>query len=179
LLHPEDPKTMKNLMNRFAIVSAAILTSATTIVSAAAAAPITADVTFNGNIPAACTFSNITPGTIGKSKTNNTDIGSNSDYYQNGNKGIVGINCSGNAALTIADPVQTAGPTTTTNNSAVVYVGNQTIISPSGNGNFVRSGNIEAAYTQDNITVSMDANGTTALESGNYTYKVTLTATPN
>jgi hypothetical protein len=104
---------------------------------------------------------------------------------QGGVSGAIDLACSGSAVLTVADPVQLAGPTATTGNAAFVYTTAGNVVSPFGSTLGFPAGNttsvsLPANFSQQAMRVdTWNTSGNTQLVAGNYVYKVTLTATPN
>lgn len=171
---------MKTKMNRLALASTAILaaTIALQSQSQAQAAPTTADLNFDGTVPSVCTFSNPVTGKVAISRTVTKDLGTNINRYSTGAAAAtVDLACTGAAVLTVADPVQLTGATTTTSNAAAVYTTIGSLSSPSGG--FAKTTNLAAGFQQTGVRVDVDSAATTPLLGGSYSYKVVLTATPN
>lgn len=169
---------MKTNMNRLALASTAILAATIALQSQAQAAPTTAELNFGGSVPSVCTFTNPVAGVVAISRTNPNDLGTNTTRYSTGAAAAtVDLACTGAAALTVADPVQLTGTTSTTTNAAAVYTSAGSLSSPSGG--FVKTRDLAAGYNQTGVRVDVDSAAATPLLGGSYSYKVVLTATPN
>jgi hypothetical protein len=92
--------------------------------------PATGDVQFNTKVPGECTFTNAKVGKITKYSSNllTSDPGDG----KGGISGSINLSCTGAAVLSVADPVQLSGPTTTSTNAAFVYTTAGNVVSPSG-----------------------------------------------
>jgi hypothetical protein len=158
----------------------------------AQAAPVTTDVPFNGAITGTCTFGTPTAGVLAQTGTFQAVEGSGgmSGGFATGTAGSVTVNCSGGGSLTTAVPAQVsvpAGFTPAVQQSVVELVGSNTFTSANSGGSFDTgtwakpTTPITLPTGTSNLNVAMVAGTRTNGNplSGNYSYKVTLTATPN
>jgi hypothetical protein len=154
----------------------------------AQAEPATQDINFAGSIPAVCTFSNTTGGTLVNANgiLRGTD---NLGNFPGGNYGTTSLVCNGGAALSVSAPVQVTAP------AGFSAVNTQTLVYDTF-GAFLRtvpaSGDVVFGDGYNSDPLSVNANesrsykvgmvvvptGFTVLP-GSYSYNVTLTATPN
>jgi hypothetical protein len=163
------------MIRRLILLSTAIVAGTLSFASQSQAAPSTGEVDFNGIVPGQCTFFNSKNGTV--ALNGDYTLGSNPDRYSGGATGHIDLACSAAAVLTVADPQQISGPTTT-KNVAVVYTNAGNL--NSSQGNFApKSVALAAGFAQSGINVDVDNTSTTKIFAGNYAYKVLLTATPN
>jgi opacity protein-like surface antigen len=175
------------MMIRQSILALAVITAGTlSLAGQAAAAPLapsTGDVTFTGRVPGACSFLNSRNGKV--TKFSNTLLTSDPNDGEGGVSGAIDMDCTNAAVLSVANPVQLSGPTTTNDNAAIVYTSQGTIVSPFGATLGLSVGNntsvsLPAGFSQQNIRVdTRNSSGSATLFAGDYSYKVTLTATPN
>jgi hypothetical protein len=171
-----------NMIRRLTIASTLVFAGSISCASSAFAqyAPTTAEIPFEGNVPGACTFSNIKPGILNLNVAG-TGLGTNSSYYPNGVAGNFDITCTASATLSVADPIQSSGPVTTNNLAEMngTTLPNQAFSPAAGGANV----SVQAGFSSNNgnIWLNMDAsdpNGKKLL-GGVYKYKVIVTATPN
>ncbi len=164
----------------FAVIAAGTLSFA----GQSSATPSTGDVYFNAAVPGECIFSSPVNGTA--KKYSDTLLTSDPNDGQGGVSGAINLACTGSAVLTVADPVQFSGPTSTDGgNAAFVYTSAGNVVSPFGatlgfGVGTATSVQLPANFSQQAMRVDTwnKTNGA-QLVAGNYAYKVTLTATPN
>ena len=175
------------MMMRQSILTLAVIAAGTlSLASQATAAPLapsSGDVTFTGKVLGACSFFNSRNGKV--TKFSNTLLTSDPSDGQGGVSGAIDMTCTDAAALSVANPVQLSGPTTTNDNAAIVYTSAGTVVSPFGATLGLAVGtntsvSLPAGFAQSNIRVdTRNSSGSATLFAGDYSYKVTLTATPN
>ena len=163
------------MIRRLILVSTAIVAGNLSFASQSQAAPSAGEVDFTGTIPGQCAFANSRNGTVALS--GDYTLGRNPTRYTGGVTGRLDISCSTATVLTVDDPVQIAGPTTTTKNIATVNTTAGTINSPQGTAS--KSVALAPGFTQTGVTVDVDNTATTKIFAGNYAYKVLITASPN
>jgi hypothetical protein len=181
------------MIRRLALAAGLTVLSAVGFASSASAAPANQDVNFTGNIGSVCTFTGKTDGTLLQQSPGNQWVeGANGvpGFTNGGTAGAVTLNCSNGGLLSVAVPVSVAAPPTFTPAKIQSLVSDGTNFTSANTG-----GNFDTGIwakpttpltiptgTNVNLKVGMvaGANGTTGgVPSGTYTYKVTLTATPN
>ena len=173
------------MMIRKSILALAVIAAGTlSFVGQSSAAPATGDVYFNAAVPGECNFSNSVNGTA--TKYDSTLLTSDPNDGQGGISGAIDLACSGSAVLTVANPVQLAGPTSTAGgDAAFVYTSAGNVVSPFGatlgfGVGTATSVSLPANFSQQGIRVdTWNRTNGAQLVAGNYAYKVTLTATPN
>jgi hypothetical protein len=179
-------------MRRFAVISAIAILGLGAVANQASAAPATQDINFNGEIGAFCTFSNTVNGTLG-TFTSNSEWVEGSTGIPNlgaGQSGSTTVNCNGESTLSTGVPVQVSAPAGFTPQvlQSVVYDGtNYTSANTGGNFDTGAWNKPTApltipANTNVNLKVGMVAGRNAygnSVPGGTYSYKVTLTATPN
>jgi hypothetical protein len=180
------------MIRRIALATGLTILSAVGFASSASAAPTNQDVDFTGNIGAVCTFSGKTDGTLAQQSPGDgwVEGAGGISGFGGGTAGAVTVNCSNGGSLSVAAPVPVVAPATFT--PAVL----QSIVT---DGTDFTSANIGGSFdnggwakptaplsiptgTNVNLKVGMVAGTrvfTGGVTSGTYTYKVTLTATPN
>jgi hypothetical protein len=168
---------MKAFMGYVLKASALAVAGISVAATGAFAQTATTDVPFQGIVGKACVFGAPTAGTLGLSTPRN--LTSTSGV---GSAGTVRLTCTGQATLTVSNPVNTSplSPLNGTNSSAAATVndlGNSFIPLNSG-----ASGAIGlAGQAYDNtLEVNLEVQKTTAgpIPDGTYDYTVTLTAAP-
>lgn len=180
------------MIRRLALVSGLAVLSAVAFASQAGAQAVPQDVEFGGNIKGTCTFTNTTAGTLATTAANNpwVEASTGTTIGTTGTGGQTTVNCTSGGALSVAAPVKVAAPAAfvDTVKQAVVYDGTAFTSSPGvpfDNGGWSRPTTALTipANTNRTLRVGMVAGvnspGTGAVPSGTYTYRVTLTATPN
>lgn len=157
------------------MIRRSLLTAALIFVGSVAVAPKTmaqtVDVPFTGNVGGACTFGQITPGTLGVNQpTNPTSLAGG---FPGGAFGQVSVTCNAPANLMVAMPVQTGGPTFTP------IFSDAFVNSPLGSRN-ANGGSLSLPPNGGStpLTVDMIVDKGSPLVPGTYNYKVTLTITP-
>jgi hypothetical protein len=180
------------MIRRLALVSGLAVLSAVAFASQAGAQAVPQDVEFGGNITGTCTFTNTTPGTLAATGNNPwVEASTGTTIGNTGTGGQTTVNCTSGGALSVAAPVKVAAPAAfvDTVKQAVVYDATANAFTSAG-GPFNNSGWNKSttaltipANTNRILRVGMVAGlttaGTGAVPTGTYTYRVTLTATPN
>ena len=170
------------MLRRILLASALILTSATVFTSEAkaqTATPTDGTVQFSGVVDGGCIFSNPIPGTIVVNSGDQSLLGSDnsSGDYPGGTAAQIDVSCTTDATLSIAAPQRTGDiiPSTSTTFSASATSSNLNLDFDSNGG-----ANSDAITTgqQDTINVNMLVTSPEPIAGGNYSYDVTLTATP-
>jgi hypothetical protein len=164
------------MIRRLILVSAAIVTGTLSFASQSQAAPSAGEVDFTGTIPGQCAFTNSRNGIV--ALKGDYTLGSNPVLYTGGATGKIDISCSTATVLTVDNPVQTAGFTTTTTNIATVNTSAGKIDSPAGTTS-PKSVVLAPGFTQAGVTVDVENTATGKIFAGNYAYKVLITASPN
>ena len=132
----------------------------------------TVDVPFTGNVNGACSFGQVTPGSLGlNQQTNPTALAGG---FTGGAFGKVSVICNTPASVITSPPVQTAGPTFSPINTPMSAVRVANGGSWSMNGSPLRLGTGVSLP----LEVDMYIDKGSALTPGTYNYKVTLTITP-
>lgn len=180
------------MLRRLAFVSGLAVLSAVALAPKAGAAPATQDINFGGNIGSVCTFTSPVDGTLAQGNPTDGWIeGSNGIGGGTGTAGSVTLNCSAGGSLSVAGPVKVAAPTTFAPSVTEALVVNNTngdkTRSPgtafdSGMWNVPTASLTIPAAANQSLKVGMVTGipgSTTSVPPGTYTYKVTLTATPN
>jgi len=179
---------MKNL-RRLALVSSMAALSAVAFNPKAQAEPATQDINFAGSVPAVCTFSNTTAGSLVGANGRLKGTGGLANVA-GGTYGTTSVVCNGGAALSVAAPVQVTAPL------GFSEVNTQTIVYDSTYGAWLRtvpaSGDVMFDNGYNSNPLSLGANDSHSYQvgmvvvptndtivPGSYSYKVTLTATPN
>ena len=180
---------MKNL-RRLALVSSIAALGAVAFNPKAQAE--TADVTFSGNIPFACSFSSTTGGTLAANAYKAGWVeaaGGSVSGLDIGNSGLTTLSCNGAATVSPSSPVKESAP------DAFDDSNKQSIIYSEDSGEVASSSTGTAPWTYpgfDNPSISIPANTSRTLKvamtvgkdngtvlAGSYIYKVTVTATAN
>jgi hypothetical protein len=163
------------ILGNFGMIRRSLLTAALICVSSVALAPKTmaqtVDVPFTGTVGGACTFSQVTPGSLGvNQQTNPTALAGG---FSGGAFGKVSVMCNAPSLLTVSKPVQTGGPIFTPMFSDAMV--NSQFGSTYANGGSALSLQTGSPMMLD---VDMIADKGSTLTPGTYNYKVTLTITP-
>ncbi|MDB9435627.1 hypothetical protein PN450_02130 [Dolichospermum lemmermannii CS-548] len=178
---------MKNL-RRLALVSSIAALSAVAFNPTAQAESATQDINFAGTVPAVCTFSNTTAGSLVSANNRLKGAGGLGNVV-GGTYGTTSVVCNGGAALSVAAPVQVTAPAgfSAVNTQTIVYDPtygqNLQTVPASGNAmiNGLNSDPLSLAANESHSyqvgMVVVPTNDT--ILPGSYSYKVTLTATPN
>ncbi|PSB45542.1 hypothetical protein C7B67_21310 [filamentous cyanobacterium Phorm 6] len=181
------------MIRRLALVSGLAVLSAVAFASQAGAQAVPQDVQFGGNITGTCTFTGTTAGTLATTGVNNpwVEASTGTTIGTIGTAGQTTVNCTSGGALSVAAPVRVAAPAAfvDTIKQAVVYDATANAFTSAG-APFDTGG-----WTKPTTALTIPANtnrvlrvgmitglntiGTGAVPSGTYTYRVTLTATPN
>jgi len=158
------------------MVRRSLLTAALVFVGSLALAPKTmaqtVDVPFTGNISGACSFGQVTPGSLGVNQpTNPTALAGG---FPGGVFGRVSVICNTPASVVTSPPVQTAGPAFSPINTpmSAVRVANGGSWSVNGSPLWLGTGGAIP------LEVDMYIDKGSTLTPGTYNYKVTLTITP-
>jgi hypothetical protein len=178
---------MKNL-RRLALVSSIAALSAVAFNPKAQAEPATQDINFAGSVPAVCTFSNTTAGSLVSANGRLKGTGGLANVA-GGTYGTTSVVCNGGAALSVAAPVQVTAP------AGFTAVNTQTIVYDWNYGEWLRtvptSGDVMFnGLNSDPLTLGANQPrsygvGMVVVPTndivlpGSYSYNVTLTATPN
>lgn len=182
--------TVKNL-RRLALVGGVAALSAVAFSPKAQAQ--TAEVDFNGTIPTTCTFTGTTSGSLASSPSKDWVEASNGSVsgFNLGTAGATSLTCNASASVSISAPVKVSAPDnfSDADRQALLYdpAGNSVITS-----NFIGDSNLWPSYpttpgtinssTTYNFKIAMNAGDIGAdgnVVPGTYSYKVTVTATPN
>lgn len=180
------------MIRRLALVSSLAVLSAVAFASQAVAQAVPQDVDFNGNITGTCTFTGTQNGTLATTPNNPwVEASTGTTIGTTGNGGQTTVNCTSGGTLSVAAPVRVAAPAAfvDTIKQAVVYDGIANAFT-SGGDPFDNSGWSKSttpltipANTNRLLRVGMITGvnnvGGGAVPTGTYTYRVTLTATPN
>ncbi|MEG4840996.1 hypothetical protein [Microcoleus sp. B9-D4] len=181
------------MIRRLALVSGLAVLSAVAFASQAGAQAVPQDVQFGGNITGTCTFTGTTPGTLAAIPNNPwVEASTGTTIGTTGTAGQTTVNCTSGGALSVAAPVRLAAPPTfvDTAKQAVVYDATANAFTSSAGAPFNNSGWLKPttaltipANTNRVLRVGMitglNSAGAGAVPTGTYTYRVTLTATPN
>jgi hypothetical protein len=178
---------MKNL-RRLALVSSIAALSAVAFNPKAQAEPATQDINFAGTVPAVCTFSNTTAGSLVGTNGRLKGTGGLANVA-GGTYGTTSVVCNGGAALSVAAPVQVTAP------PGFSEVNTQTIVHDPIYGQFLQTVPTQGdaminGYNFDPLSLGANEShsyrvgmvvvpNNDTIVSGSYSYKVTLTATPN
>lgn len=170
------------MLRRFILVSGLVAASALGFAGSASAAE--QDIQFGGTIGAGCSITGASSGTLVRN-----GAGSGLTSGGDGTSGQFTVNCSGASTVTVAAPVQNeqnmtatppVNPTLTPNVSSTIRMtidGTEQTSTNTGTGIVIPAAQ---ANTDINGTVDMEAAVETgSLAAGEYTYVVTVTATPN
>ena len=178
---------MKNL-RRLALVSSMAALSAVAFNPKAQAEPATQDINFAGSVPAVCTFSNTTAGSLVGANGRLKGTGGLANVA-GGTYGTTSVVCNGGAALSVAAPVPVTVPAgfTAVNTQTIVYDPtygqNLRTVPTSGDVMFNGLNSAPLALGANEFhsyrvgMVVVPTNDT--IVPGSYSYNVTLTATPN
>ncbi|MEH2379689.1 MAG: hypothetical protein V7K27_12525 [Nostoc sp.] len=175
---------------RIALVSGLAILSAVAFAPKAGAAPATQDVNFNGTVVATCLFSSTTSGALVNNNHNAWLEGSGGSTVGSiGTAASTTVNCTSGGLLAVSQPVKVSAPATfsDTIRQAVVYDGTNYM---SSTGTAFDTGGWNKPTASLAIPVNTDRtlqvaavigvnNITGGVPTGTYSYKVTLTATPN
>jgi hypothetical protein len=158
------------------MIRRSLLTAALICVSSVALAPKTmaqtVDVPFTGTIGGACTFGQVTPGSLGVNQvTNPTALAGG---FPGGAFGKVSVSCNTSANVVTSSPMQTGGPALTPMNTpfSAVRLGSSGSWATNGSPLMLPSG------SSIPLEVDMYIDKGSTLTPGTYNYKVTLTITP-
>ncbi len=174
---------------RLALVSGLAVLSAVAFAPKAGAVQTTQDVTFGGSIVASCTFTGTTAGVLANQGSNAWVEGSNGGGIGNiGTAASTTVKCTSGGQLAVSAPVKVAAPATfvDTIKQAVVSDGTNYTSSSTPFDNTTWNQPTTALTIPVNINVPLKVsavigvnNTTGGVPVGTYTYKATLTATPN
>ena len=180
------------MIRRLALVSGLAVLSAVAFASQAGAQAVPQDVQFGGNITGTCTFTGTTAGTLVATPNNPwVEASTGTTIGTIGTAGQTTVNCTSGGALSVAAPVRVAAPATfvDTIKQAVVYDATANAFTSAGapfdNGGWLKSTTALTIPANTNrvlrvgMITGLNTVGTGAVPTGTYTYRVTLTATPN
>lgn len=179
---------MKNL-RRLALVSSIAALGAVAFNPKAQAE--TADVTFSGNIPFACSFSSTTPGALAVSG-GWIEGATNIPGFDKGTAGSTTLSCNGPALVTPSAPIKLSAPTgfDDSNAQSLIYIadnadGSQFVSNSTNNGPWTsyasNTGGIPIPTNTPRVLQVGMATGSSngSVVAGSYSYKVTVTAVGN
>ncbi len=158
------------MIHKSLLASAVILCSTVAFTSAAKAD--TTDVHFTGSVPASCTFSNVTNGTLGL-----TAAGTTLSSLTGGTAGTARLTCNNIVSTLTADaPAKTSAPTGYDNSTATKTV---SVTGSGANTIAINAAGVSVPMLvlgTTNLAVNMSTTTTSVLPSGNYDFYVRLTA---
>jgi hypothetical protein len=181
------------MIRRVVLVSGLIVLGAMSVASKASAQSVTTDVNFKGSIPKVCTFGQPQDGQlVTVSSPDKTPIALEASLFPGGwgegsTVGQVSLKCNTSATVTVADPVQTAGPrdqtfqslssnVTADNGKTYAYSKSPWVGQP---GSISISVPAAKGTSTPNLQVGMIALNNDGIAAGDYSFKVTVTASPN
>jgi len=177
------------MIRRLALVSGLAVLSAVAFAPKAGAVQTTQDVTFGGTIVALCAFTGTTAGVLANQANNAWVEGSNGGIGTIGTAASTTVKCTSGGQLAVSAPVKVAAPATfvDTIKQAVVSDGTNYTSStgtPFDSGTWNHPTTALTIPANINVPLKVSAvigvNSTTGgVPVGTYTYKATLTATPN
>lgn len=184
------------MLRRISLVGAFAILGAVAFASNAGAqtAPVTQDFDFGGTIGGVCTFSNTQNGTLAQRTTNASFVEAATGIFGGaaGTPATTTINCTANSQLTVGLPLRVAAPASFVETARQALVidatGNATsatnttaAVTPMWGTNLPTTPLLISANTPRPLRVAMAAGvpNSTGLPAGTYTYRVSVTATPN